>query len=235
MFNRPLVRRFTWSEGHDNENRMYGWKMRGFEDLDPATGYGVAHDALEHYDSTLGMDAEMQALGAILWGRWNCGWGQNGRRPSWQLTLASDLKYFIEGSSTGNWCSSIPRRVLRDSETEDAEWAESSLRAFKREAVKVLQEEREGQHPASCFRLTDAEFSSKVEDMMQWMRRGYKRVQRRWNFAGGQSAFMESFDYIAEHKYCTKVFEPGDKLKITILGGSRGVELKLRSVYDGNY
>lgn len=228
MFNKTIVRRFTWTDERSSDSGLSGWVMKGFESLEPSQTFGLAHDALEHYDATLGADAEMDAFGAILWGRGCSGWrfGMDGVESA----LVSDIQGFVGRGM--EWCTPLPIKTLsRYAAAEDVEHLESNLEEIERRITKALLATAEFDDEPP--RVTTAEEAAlRASHMVQWMRRGALRVNRRWSRAGGWQAFMDCFTEIADSplakgRYC----EVGDRLVIRIFGGERGVKLIHRDGY----
>lgn len=231
-FKRPLIRHFTWTDGHDDENGIEGWRMRGFEELDTVQGFGLAHDALEHFDATLGMDAEMKAFGAILWGRIDYGWRSSSRG---RLTTIDDLGYDIQRflEDDAEWCTPIPYSRLREGTTGSADWAEGKLNEFEATLIGMLQEKNEARGGDEPFCPSNADARIKAGHMVQWMRRGFQQAERRWAKVDGQLGFINAFDTIANHRYTTRDHgENGDELVIRIDGNYGGTTLKFTDVYD---
>ena len=231
MFNKPMIRRFNWEDGrsHPSSRGLEGWLMKGFETLDPTLGFGVAHDALEHFDATLGADAEMMAFGAILWGRGDSGFkfGPNGV----MYALVSDIQGFLEDGM--EWCKPIPTRPLRDSEFSKSVWAEDTLSDFRRAMVKGLLEPDGNDNPP---RLTDkAEAMLRTDHIVQWMRRGMKRTERRWGRSGGHEAFVSAFHQLKDDRNVqSSNHEMGDVLIVRIMPDGRGVDTRIWNTYYGD-
>lgn len=231
-FKRPLIRRFTWTDGHDDDDGLEGWRMDGFETLGTAQGFGLAHDALEHFDATLGMDAEMKAFGAILWGRVDYGWQSKGVGRSIDLEdLQNDIRDFLEDGA--EWCTPIPYSRLREKTNASADWAEGRLNTFEASLVRMLRGPNEMRGGDEPFCPDEADARTKAGHMVQWMRRGFKQAERRWAKVDGQVGFINAFDVIANHEYTTRNHgENGDRLVIRIDGSDGGTTLKFTDMWD---
>lgn len=231
-FKRPLIRRFTWTDGDDDDNGLEGWRMDGFETLDTVQGFGLAHDALEHFDATLGMDAEMKAFGAILYGRIDYGWrpARGGRGTNLE-DLQYDIQRFLEDDA--EWCTPIPYKPLSDKLIASTEWAENKLNEFEAILVRMLQEPNEMRGGDEPFCPNEADARIKASHMVQWMRRGYTQTVQRWEKVDGQQGFINAFDVIANHEYTTRDYgENGDRLVIRIDGSYGGTTLKFTDMWN---
>lgn len=210
---KPRVRWFTWVDGHHTEHGLAGWQMKGFEDLEPAADFGVAHDALEHHTLALGMDAEMQAFGAILYGRWQRD-GLGLCRP-----LAADVHDFL--GTGAKWCTPCKRFTTLD----DDDWSETAIAEFAKELKGMLVDS--GNYDDSDM------LDDRIKDMCEWIRRGFRRTARVWENHYGHHAFLSAFDDIVREVKRIGSAEPGDRLKIRI-DACGGVQIKHLDAYGRN-
>lgn len=204
-FARPLVRRFTWCDGHGNDWGLEGWQMKGFESLEPSSSFGVLHDALEHFDATLGMDAEMMAFGGILFGRWVY--------EDMHRHLADDVFEFIDRGA--GEVSDIPTQGFLEIEDEQR-------------IAKFFIEVKQQAHDKGIELDRD-----QPRRMIDWMRKGFRRHERRWAKAGGRSAFQSSFETYRNDKAFNHG-EIGHTLTLRILGDG-DIEIERRNLWGDTY
>lgn len=181
--------------------------MKGFETLDPMTGFGVAHDALEHFDSTLGPEAELLALGTIIWGRYNYGFWSGAHHGRALGYLADDwVDFFNEGARVPKPC---PGGSLAVDDTD-----EHTLREL--EALFVT-------------RLEEWVTLAQANNMVQWVRKGIHASQKRFQYLTA-TGFMEAFRTIKESKLVRSQYESGTKMTIRV-SQEAGAELFLHEPY----
>lgn len=195
---KPRVRWFTWVDSFSNDLGLAGWQMRGFEKLEPSQEFGVAHDALEHHTSALGMDAEMMALGSILYGRWD--------RDDLTIPLALDVVGFI--AKGAEWCTRVQRSKPFDGEED---YLENHLTKFGGALMTTLLQEYEGSRD-----LAGEDLEARINDMKAWIRRGYRRTERVWAPHYGHDAFVSAFDFITREVKAIGEREMADRLKVRI-------------------
>lgn len=228
MNKRPWVRVFNWVDEWDDDRGLGGWQMRGFESLDPTSRIGLAHDALEHHDATLGPEAEMQAFGAILWGRiqHEPQWHQHNDGHPMRGLVSEVQRFFVEGME---FCTPLKQKPLDDESSEEY------LCKFGDDIVSFLRFGDEYDTSPETLCETIEEARQRADDMIAWIRYGYRRVERRWDRLGGVSAFMDAFHEVADHEYTKMQGEFGDKLIVRIWGGSLGAEVVYRERSDRLY
>lgn len=218
MLKRPIIRTFNWCVDHP-ETGLSGWQLPGWEDLIPSMDFGVAHDACEHFDLTLGLDAECLALGAIYYGRVAGGfWNRSMTRQDPADILGHEFVVDFVNGEGGKWPTQITsRRWQLDDD------AESALTELEAHIVKYAMEGQNGDDP-----LPELQARAEAENMLRWVRRGYRRAQRRWDQHGGPFAFLDMFDAVTQGvKAIGEPEDENDKLIVRLWGeGNADVRVK---------
>lgn len=219
---------FKWGE---DERGIEGWLMKDMPHFDSAYGLGVAHDTLEHFDNGDCISDELQAFGAIVFGRILGGyWAmQRGdysgeRRPAVQL--AADLVEFIFRND-----ATIPARATRPlpSDDYDVEPVLADIAACTVEHALREQTCWDEWEPKSR-----EEMESIMRDAVSWMRVGYRRAQRRWAHGNPEQFACLFYDLEAKVDELTKRGpERGewcemDELHISV--SPSGMDFKIRVV-----
>lgn len=194
---RPIIRHFTYYSDHNNQGNR-GWVMKGFESLEPAWSFGVAHDALEHFDATLGPESELLALGAILWGRYSHDYWTSNTRHALGYLVSDWEKFFEEGCATPAPC---PGQIHHFDD-----YLELALSELNRRFESSLERW-----------IT----SSDADNMVKWVRKGIHASERRFARLSG-TGFMDVFRQIAEAKETNSDdYEDGTKLTIRVCPDAR--------------
>jgi len=213
-----IRREFVWAPEGESDSGAQGWRLKALPDFDPVSGFGLAHDVIEHFDQSGTIEEEGRAFGAILWGRHNGGWWQDG------------FSHYPEfGYQTGNECGEFvaragyvePVRVHRlDDEDTEAQIAEMVRRAQRWQGSNTV--------------LTDA-FVRDVRSFANWVRIGYRKAERRWGRHMDCYQFCDLFRKIENHPLARYEFEPEselDRLVISVSPKRRTVDFKLISYTD---
>lgn len=191
---------FKWDE---DERGIEGWIMRDMPHFDAGTGLTVAHDILEHFDNGTELEDEMQAFGAIVYGRVEGGYWSliaNGHYTKPAEVLSRDLSEFLFGHGQ---IATLQDRVTRPIGTDDDYGTEETFAAIAAETLRLGERDwdpEEDEH-GNDIELTNAQKEAMRETMrraVSWMRVGYRRAQRRWKFSNRET--FASMFYELERK-----------------------------------
>lgn len=191
-----LKRRFEWK---DDTELGAGWVPAWNEHLDfPTSGFGAAHDVLEHFPKLGGMQGEMMAFGAMHFVRSEYSWSRGDIYSMQVHDIANELRNCVCDDKQ----LESPGRSRLQSDYIDAD----SLREAVREAVIYALGE-----------LTDADFSRKQyrrqmpSDICQriegWIMKGAVAAGRRyarmgvpqgWQMTDLFNQVAEKFDQVAK-------------------------------------
>lgn len=218
MLKRPYKRHLTYVDDRTTEFGFDGWVMRGFESLEPRTGFGIAHDVLEHLDTRLGMDAEMQAFGSIIYGR--VYHNLLNAQQVFPKAFVDDVTGFLRQGA--EFCSDISVRSLTASDLEDHWWYEQCVEGFRNTLFEALIATDADYDGPICESREEA--LQRADSMAQWLRVGLIRVERRWAPAGGNCSFADCFQALVEHPLLQRA-EVGQRATVIVYGGQRGIEV----------
>jgi hypothetical protein len=158
------------------ESGLLGWRQRDRPEFWPLEGAATAHDVLEHFaDEDGSPEAELRALGAILWTRGVGGWfaASGGVHPEAGWHVAGDVEDVIRRAESG-FRAPPSTRPLRDAD------AEAQVELACSHALRGLLEASEGDL-AAWSRVA-------VEAARGWLRVGFRRAIRRYRDAAGLEA-----------------------------------------------
>lgn len=168
-----IKREFQWRE---DQNGTYGWIMRGMDDFDAVDAMGVCHDAIEHFDNGATLEDEYQAFGQMLHGRGMGGyWSLIHSYYPAEANIASDAMLFL-ARNLDDGHRLEKRRTTRLSDNA----AENMLEEIERLVLKDLPGELESRFDDPAEMPSRAEQRREVRAMLNWMRIGYRRAERRW-------------------------------------------------------
>lgn len=214
MIIRKLVRAYSEEHGYD------GWlplHRKDDPDFAPASGYGVAHDILEHeVDKIGGAEGEFMALGALCWIR-----GESGHLMSKSYfyrsiadMLASDFSQILSKIANTEQTLKDPGRVykLRDWDCWNVE-IDSIVLAGIEEFKNTGLDNYGG-------RLEDIPYSFEEikRRIVGWMRKGFRNAYQFYRTRHGMDSFavchvFDQITKIVEKNFC---YEVGDILAIRI-------------------
>lgn len=159
-----------------NEDYGHGWlplHRKDDPDLSPASGYGIAHDLLEHeVDKIGGAEGEFMALGALCWIREESGWFV-GRtfRATLPVRLCGDIADILSKIAQGEQTLKDPGRSYKLRDWDHYNEMMNLIAAFGVNALK----ENEAGHVGA---LEDIPYP--VEEikrrMVGWMRKGFRKA-----------------------------------------------------------
>lgn len=181
-----LKRRFEWT---DNSDYGAGWTPTFIKGADPTTGFGAAHDCLEHFPRCIGgFEGEMMAFGAMHFVRSEYPWP----RGDIYYNQKGDLANFMRsGLMYGEQTLNDPGSVPTNSDYID----QSTLRKMVRAAVmEILGEEADDRHNRAYYlrKLPP----DPVNRIMGWINKGVLKAEKRyaqWGISGWQATdlFMQ--------------------------------------------
>jgi hypothetical protein len=224
-----ISRTFEWVGDHD---RGAGWRPEGMPDLDPLRGFGVAHDAMEHFSIDSDIRNEGVAFGVILWGREGGGWSGWNRpgvgRQTFGEIMASDLAEFIcqRGSVPFTRAGSKPLATV----TTDWDWADDALEEVARIATNDHLIEY-----AEVWNYDTTRWSEDLRNFLRCARLGFRMAAHRIGKFMWPSEWMEMFDEVSNHPLLSHKFTPEselDKLVIRINYETQEVEVTLDEYRD---
>lgn len=195
-----LKRRFEWK---DDTELGAGWVPAWNEHLDfPTTGFGAAHDVLEHFPKLGGMQGEMMAFGAMHFVR-SDDWKFRNSRDIYEAQkndIARELTDFTWAGKHLPVCSA----TRKGSDYIDTE----KLRAMIRESItSALHDMASGadENYAYFRRMMPRDIAQRIE---RWIIKGAIAAEKRYAKLGvphgcqmtdlfGQ--VLEKFDQVAKH------------------------------------
>lgn len=171
-----VTRTFTW--GTTDDTGWSGWILDGMEGFDPSASLAVAHDCLEHFNSTdPSVEHEMQAFGSIMYIRGDNGfWDRDRvmrREPgvsSYAHAVGGDLaEILVKAGWEIRDCKDVPL-----DEEQEAHFA------------GIWGQFKDGMADAwECFRFdedppSEEEMRAMLAKSLAWVRKGYRRAAKRW-------------------------------------------------------
>lgn len=166
------------------KNGEYGLGLRpvGVPHADALRGMGVAHDILEHFPGDNGgIECELMALGACVLIRIEEGYWQNSSSKPAEI-LSGDIPgllshhFYEEFNIRSSGCT---KKLTND-------WAEAIIQETIQIGLKHSKEEFAGDFIENN--------SLTANNFVGWMRRGYRKASRRWQYIEGYhlcSTFQE--------------------------------------------
>lgn len=221
-----VKRVFEWVE---DDRGVAGWRPEGFSRLDSEQGFGVAHDAMEHFTFGDSLDNEGYALGAILWGREGGGWDEWRRSNShFGKILACDLADFITEHG------SVPPTDRGVTPLSEA-WAEDQLDLLARESLEAMES---GFAEDRRYDMSRARVD--VQMMVRYTRLGFRLAARRIGRHMCPEDWLYMFDTVANHRLCggytsATAYVPAsenDKLIVSFSLAQRRVQVRLDGYVD---
>ena len=165
-----VKREFTWGE---DQNGTEGWILDGMPHFDASYGLTVAHDCLEHFDLGDQITDEWQAFGAMLYGRGMCG-SLYGPYHTTASNMASDIVRFLADTEF----TTPVRRTTRHWD----DCVEDELAQLGREILKGIRSEYDSCGWDGLPKGKDR--TNLVRNVLDWVRVGYRRAERRWKHIG---------------------------------------------------
>lgn len=171
-----VTRTFTW--GTSDDTGMSGWILDGMEGFDPSFGLAVAHDCLEHFNSTdPSVEHEMQAFGSIMYIRGDNGFWDRDRvvqRPagvsSYAHAVGDELaEILVKAGWEIRDCKDIPL------DEEQEEHFRGIWEGFKGAIPEAWDCWRYGEEEPS-----EDELRAMLAKSLAWIRKGYRKAARRW-------------------------------------------------------
>lgn len=214
--------RLNWDIGAGSGES--GWIPAGQPNFDPSFSGGVvAHDLLEHMRATKGAQPitnEMQALGAMLWGR-----GQAGALNDCPgKVLADELEYH----AVDVFCSidKPPRPVPRLRDERMEEWIAQAVKRARKTVIRELDH-----NGWRAERRRDLRQS--LDWLAAWLRTGVRRAIRRYPTLGpGQLvSLFNRVEQATEHLLKEEGYE-GDYIAVRINPRDRTATARIVRRYD---
>ena len=167
---------FEWRE--DKEFGGNGWIPKGYPDFNAGDGLSIAHDTLEHFaDGDGSLSAEMEAFGSMLYIRVQSGWFYSrGNARGAAPNMGSDIARFLQQMRWQDMNLRNPGRTYRLGDGLDDE-----IEAIITEGLRQANDEEAYSGDEVPFRYTR---DWKIQYMVGWMRKGYRRCKQRWHDAG---------------------------------------------------
>ncbi len=204
-----LVRKFRWQE--DEDYGEMGWMPTWMKGANVCDGRSAAHDILEHHPNMeLGAEAEFHALGAVYWGRGEC--GDLSIYHGTVDALSGDFISILQRVAYGQETLNAPPSTRALSEYHYGH-ADEELREIAKKGVKKAREEWVYQSDESDHEMPiphDAE-----QRCLDWMRRGYRYASRRYGMGNNYSMvhlFNEVARVVDRHKHA----DLGMELTVTV-------------------
>lgn len=170
--------KFVWTK--DQEYGEYGWIPKDHPEFNMVSGFGLAHDVLEHFKGdTSDLNGEMRAFGAMLLiraeGDWQPYRGYRNRPMS--EDISSDLARFIREQKWSDDRLSRPPRTYKLNE-----YVEQVIADAFAETYRIVKAENEYEHDEND-KITHHEAQVFLEKALGWMRIGYRKAARRYHNA----------------------------------------------------
>lgn len=230
-----IVRDFTYARADGDSFK--GLKPTWFENADPTTGRGAAHDMLEHFLSQKGpVEGELAAFGAFLAIRLEQGGLNTGERTEVQV-LASDISSVLADILD----LELPLPAIKGSRALDDvyEWADSTIDAALTLAFVEARSEwaSQGTEPSSYEHLLTPVMRATYQ---AWMRNGYRRALRRYEgvdlYGLGNRFFKQVQKTLDELLRCDNLSE-GDEIRVSLHPRTFSMGLKVNGncAYDFGY
>ncbi len=222
-----LVRKFVW--GTDTEHGHTGWMPEHMPNFDAlGTGYGMAHDILEHFSATDdSIEGEFMAFGSMLYLRAEPDyWGNIGARytnPAQQMS--GDVASFL--------CNQVHRERIRPA---TARKLDEEMEAIIEELIAATLREADGMlEPGTEMDRMEADLTNAV----QWMRIGYRKAAKRW---GMEPQMRLSMFYNVE-RACDDIIRDGDGeercdgdvLTVSVDMADGNTRMSIKSIWDATY
>lgn len=179
-----LIRRFTLVM--DDDHGTTGWRMDGMDDFMPVTGFGLAHDALEHFDGQQSMEAECMAFGSMLWGRGQMGWWERSSPEADYVNQThGEFAELIMEAGGVKPCKS-PYNTFDDFCDHTADMMVAKALACMPETLEYC---------GYDYDIANAE--QDMKNARTWLILGVNQAEKRWGRAGGDR-YINLFDTIKD-------------------------------------
>lgn len=214
----PITRDFIYQR--DVERDFFGFKPTWFDNADPTSGRGVAHDMLEHFRHQAGpVEGELEAFGAFLAIRLEQGaiYAIGSRSPT--DVLAEDVRGLLVDMADLGLPVPAPKTSRRLNELHV--WADDTLVDAVRRGMDLARREwasrrEQGQQaPDAGQLLTDTLQAT----LVAWIRQGYRRALRRYDrldlYQLG-NAFFSKIGNKLEQLLDSEFLTEGDRIRISL-------------------
>ncbi len=190
-----MITRVFTCETHSDFGSL-GWRPKNDYDADPLSGMATAHDTLEHFEDDIGrISDELQAFGAMMWGRGEGGWFWQNTMYCPGANMASDLpELYSHYHHQGMYFGPAPRRTNRLNDE-----CECWLDKFRSQSIRNAKD---------MYGVDMSDVRRFIGWCRDWMRIGYRRARRRFrNISACQ--FTYAFEEISRRadKLLTHAYE----------------------------
>lgn len=228
-----IVRDFTYACAEDDNFK--GFKPKWFDNADPTTGRGVAHDMIEHFFGQKGpVEGELSAFGAFVAIRLEQGCLEFGTRTEVQV-LASDIMSVLQDMLEDD----LPVPAHRVSRPLDNvyEWADSTIDAALTLAFANVRAEWEARGVA------ESTYSHLLTPALRgtyqaWMRDGYRRALKRYDgvdLYGLGNRFFKKIESTLNKLLNSGHLSEGDEIRVSLHPRSFEIGLKVNGICAHHY
>lgn len=224
----PIVRDFTYEEDH--ETGSDGLKPSWFDNANPTSGQGVAHDMLEHFaNQSDPIAGELQAIGAVMALRW-----ENGEVSGSDVTaMAYSISQCLTDLCWQNLSEPAPARSRRLS--DDYSYADDVIVAAVVKAWDLALAEL-----ADHGGVEDVLTPTVRVSVLAHVRRGYRKAQRRYAHADLYTVgicFFKQVQARVDKLLSNGMLALGDKVRVSLDARKLDINIRVngRCAHDWGY
>lgn len=209
-----IVREFTYEQAEDDN--FIGLKPNWFDNADPTTGRGAAHDMLEHFRTQVGpVEGEMEALGAFVAIRMEQGAVPVIVRTDVEI-LADDIRSVLVDMVEERL--QIPSRKTSRRLHDTYEWADSTIQSAVSLGMRRAKDELESMGVEQCT-YSPVLTEELQETLLAWVRQGYRRALKR--YAGVDlyrlgNSFFKQIEKCLDALTRSETLDVGDTVRIAL-------------------